>query len=125
MERHSDSGELVVSARLGEETADRIGCKKTQRLHHNFGNRQDKLGVEHIVHYELCEDHGYNVVDYADVADGLDGLDVAELDVVDVAAPDAVVDVVAPAAVVDDTGVANPALIGATPQTEKGDQKEG
>jgi hypothetical protein len=119
MERHFDYGELVVSAHLGEETADRIGCKKTRRLHHNFGNRQDKLGVEHIVH---CGDHGYNVVDYADVVDGAAGLDVAELDVVvGVAAPDAV----ASAVVVDDTGVANPAPVGATPQTEKGDQKEG
>ena len=110
MERHFDYGELVVSGHLGEETADRIGCKKTRRLHHNFGNRQDKLGVEHIVHCDLSEDHGYNVVDYADVVDGaaaVDVVDVVELDVVD--------DVVAPAVVVDDTGVANPAPIGAAP----------
>lgn len=109
MERHFDYGELVVSAHLGEETADRIGCKKTRRLHHNFGNRQDKLEVEHIVHCDLSEDHDYNVVDYADVVDGA----AAGLDVVDVV--DAVVDVVAPAVVVDDTGVANPAPIGAAP----------
>ena len=109
MERHSDYGEWVVSAHLGEETADRIGCKKTRRLHHNFGNRQDKLGVEHNVHCDLNEDHGYNVVDYADVVDGA----AAGLDVVD--AVDAVVDVVAPAVAADDTGVANPAPIGAAP----------
>lgn len=115
MERHSDYGELVVSALLGEETADRIGCS----LHHSLGNRQDKLGVEgveHIVHSDLCEDHGYNVVDYADVVDGAAGFDVVDI---------AGLDVVAPAVVVDDTGAANPAPIGATPQTEKGDQKEG
>ena len=109
MARHSDYGELVVSGHLGEETADRIGCKKTRRLHHNFGNRQDKLEVEHIVHCDSSEDHGCNVVDYADVVDGA----AAGLDVVDVV--DAVVDVVAPAVVVDDTGVANPAPIGAAP----------
>ena len=109
MERHSDYGELVVLAHLGEETADRIECKKTRRLHHNFGNRQDKLGVVHNVHCDLSEDHGYNVADYADVVDGA----AAGLDVVD--AVDAVVDVVAPAVVVGDTGVANPAPIGAAP----------
>lgn len=114
MERRSDYGELEGSVHLGEEIVDRIGCKKTRRLHHNFGNRQDKLEVEHIVHCGLSGGHEYSVVDYVDVVD-----DAAVVDVVDIAG------VVAPAAVVDDTGAANPASTDATPQTEKGDQKAG